>query len=157
MKKTYVGYFIDSIYFVVGAIIYSVAVNIFLSPNGISPGGFTGVAAVINHITNIPTGTMLFAFNIPILILGYKKMGGRFVLKTAIVTALVSLSLNVLENVLPPLKTDGILASMFGGILMGIGLSLILLRGATTGGVDIIAKLINQKYRHLSRRRSYCA
>lgn len=150
MKKTYVGYFIDSIYFVVGAIIYSVAVNIFLSPNGISPGGFTGVAAVINHITNIPTGTMLFAFNIPILILGYKKMGGRFVLKTAIVTALVSLSLNVLENVLPPLKTDGILASMFGGILMGIGLSLILLRGATTGGVDIIAKLINRKYRHLS-------
>lgn len=74
VKKTTV----DILYFFAGAIIYSVSVNMFLSPNGISPGGFTGVAAVINHITNIPTGTMLFIFNIPILILGYIKMGGVF-------------------------------------------------------------------------------
>ena len=59
---------VDILYFFTGAIIYSVSVNMFLSPNGISPGGFTGVAAVINHITNIPTGAMLFAFNIPVLI-----------------------------------------------------------------------------------------
>lgn len=142
--------FIDILYFFVGAIVYSVAVNIFLSPNGISPGGFTGVAAVINHITNIPTGTMLFIFNIPVLILGYIKMGGMFILKTSFVTGLVSLSLDVSAQLLPALQTDAILASMFGGILMGIGLSLILLRGATTGGIDIIAKLINKKHRHLS-------
>lgn len=142
--------FIDILYFFVGAIVYSVAVNMFLSPNGISPGGFTGVAAVINHITNIPTGTMLFIFNIPVLILGYIKMGGIFILKTSFVTGLVSLSLDVSAQLLPALQTDAILASMFGGILMGIGLSLILLRGATTGGIDIIAKLINKKHRHLS-------
>lgn len=142
--------FIDILYFFVGAIVYSVAVNMFLSPNGISPGGFTGVAAVINHITNIPTGTMLFIFNIPVLILGYIKMGGMFILKTSFVTGLVSLSLDVSAQLLPALQTDAILASMFGGILMGIGLSLILLRGATTGGIDIIAKLINKKHRHLS-------
>ena len=146
VKKTTV----DILYFFVGAIIYSVSVNMFLSPNGISPGGFTGVAAVINHITNIPTGTMLFVFNIPILILGYIKMGGVFILKTAFVTVLVSLSLDISARLLPIIRADGILVSMFGGILMGIGLSLILLRGATTGGIDIIAKLINRKYRHLS-------
>ncbi len=140
----------DILYFFIGAIVYSVAVNMFLSPNGISPGGFTGVATVINHVANIPTGTMLFIFNIPVLILGYIKMGGMFILKTSFVTALVSFSLDVSARLLPQLQTDGILASMFGGILMGIGLSLILLRGATTGGVDIIAKLINKKYRHLS-------
>lgn len=145
-KKTTV----DILYFFVGAIIYSVSVNMFLSPNGISPGGFTGVAAVINHITNIPTGTMLFIFNIPILILGYIKMGGVFILKTSFVTVLVSLSLDISASLLPIIRADGILVSMFGGILMGIGLSLILLRGATTGGIDIIAKFVNRKYRHLS-------
>lgn len=146
VKKTTV----DILYFFAGAIIYSVSVNMFLSPNGISPGGFTGVAAVINHITNIPTGTMLFIFNIPILILGYIKMGGVFILKTSFVTVLVSLSLDISASLSPIIRADGILVSMFGGILMGIGLSLILLRGATTGGIDIIAKFINRKYRHLS-------
>lgn len=146
VKKTTV----DILYFFVGAIIYSVSVSMFLSPNGISPGGFTGVAAVINHITNIPTGTMLFIFNIPILILGYIKMGGMFILKTSFVTVLVSLSLDISARLLPIIRADGILVSMFGGILMGIGLSLILLRGATTGGIDIIAKFVNRKYRHLS-------
>ena len=146
VKKTTV----DILYFFAGAIIYSVSVNMFLSPNGISPGGFTGVAAVINHITNIPTGTMLFIFNIPVLILGYIKMGGVFILKTSFVTVLVSLSLDISASLLPIIRADGILVSMFGGILMGIGLSLILLRGATTGGIDIIAKFVNRKYRHLS-------
>lgn len=146
VKKTTV----DILYFFAGAIIYSVSVNMFLSPNGISPGGFTGVAAVINHITNIPTGTMLFIFNIPVLILGYIKMGGVFILKTSFVTVLVSLSLDISARLLPIIRADGILVSMFGGILMGIGLSLILLRGATTGGIDIIAKFVNRKYRHLS-------
>ena len=84
------------------------------------------------------------------LILGYIKLGGMFIIKTSFVTALVSFCLDLSAKYLPPLKTDGILASLFGGILMGLGLSLVLLRGATTGGVDIIAKLINQKHRHLS-------
>ena len=150
MKKILQKNIVDLLYFLIGAIVYSASVNVFLSPNGISPGGFTGVATVINHITNIPTGTMLFIFNVPVLILGYIKMGSMFILKTSFVTVLISLSLDVSAKLFPALQTDGILASMFGGVLMGIGLSLILLRGATTGGIDIIAKLINRKYRHFS-------
>ncbi len=149
MRKRY-KFFVDILYFIVGAVVYSVGVNLFLSPNGISPGGFTGIAVVVNHLIGLPTGTALFAFNIPVLIIGYKKMGGRFVAKTAFVTLLLSTVLNVTENMLPHLKIDSILASMFGGILLGVGLSLILLRGATTGGIDIVAKLINRKLRHLS-------
>lgn len=149
MKKRY-KIFVDLLYFIVGTIIYSAAVNMFLSPNSISPGGFTGVAVVVNHLIDMPTGTMLFIFNIPVLILGYKKMGGRFVLKTTFVTVLLSTVLDVTARLLPMFKTDGILASLFGGILLGVGFSLILLRGATTGGIDIVAKLINRKFRHLS-------
>ncbi len=149
MKKRY-KLLIDMIYFVIGTVIYSVGVNMFLSPNGISPGGFTGIAVIINHITAIPTGTALFAFNIPVLIVGYKKMGSRFVFKTAFVTVLLSSVLDITAKILKPFKVDDILAAMFGGILLGLGLSLILLRGATTGGIDIVAKLINKKLRHLS-------
>lgn len=150
MRKNASKIIIDLLYFVIGAATYSVAVNMFLSSNGISPGGFTGIATVVNYLTNIPTGVMLFVFNIPVLVLGYIKMGGMFIVKTSFVTALVSLCLDVSARLLPPFKTDGILAALFGGILMGLGLSLVLLRGATTGGIDIIAKLINRKYRHLS-------
>ena len=150
MKKTILKTAKDFIYFIAGALVYSVAVTVFLSANSISPGGFTGVATIINYLTKIPTGVMLFIFNIPVLVLGYMKMGGMFILKTSLVTVLVSSSLDLSEKYFPPLYTDGILASLFGGILMGLGLSLILLRGATTGGIDIIAKLINRKHRHLS-------
>lgn len=150
MRRNATKIIMDLLYFVLGTAIYAVAVNVFISPNGISPGGFTGIAAVINCLTTIPTGILLFVLNIPVLILGYIKMGGIFILKTSFVTVLASLGLDITARFLPPLKTDGILASLFGGILMGLGLSLILLRGATTGGMDIIAKLINKKRRHLS-------
>lgn len=150
MQNKKVKILIDVLFFVVGSVVYSVAVNMFLAPSGISPGGFTGIATIINFLIKIPTGIVLFVFNIPVLILGYVKLGGRFVLKTTFVTMLVSFALDVSSRLLPPLKTDGILAAMFGGILMGLGLSLVLLRGATTGGIDIIAKLVNRRYRHLS-------
>lgn len=150
LKKGFVKNLVDILFFTAAAMVYSVAVNVFLTPNEISPGGFTGIATVINYLTNIPTGTLLLLFNIPILFLGYIKMGKFFIFKTSFVTVLFSVFLDLTSKILPPFKTDGILASVFGGILMGSALSLVMLRGATTGGIDIIAKLINGKHRHLS-------
>lgn len=149
MKK-YLKYSVDILYYIVGSLIYSFAVTAFISANEISPGGFTGIATLLNFITDLPTGAVLFALNLPVLILGFIKLGGIFILKTAVATAILSACLDVSENLFPTFKTDSILASLFGGILMGLGLSLVLLRGATTGGVDIIAKLINRKFRHIS-------
>lgn len=140
----------DTLYFIVGAAVYSLAINMFLSPCGISPGGFTGIAAVINRLTAVPTGVAMVTLNIPVLILGYVKMGGPFIIKTAFATVLTSVGIDVTSQILPPLKADAILSAVFGGILMGLGISLVLLRGATTGGVDIIAKLVNRKYPHFS-------
>lgn len=140
----------DSVYFVSGCFIYSAAVTMLISANEISPGGFTGIAALLNYLFSLPTGAVLLVLNIPVLILGFIKFGGIFTAKTAAVTVLASATLTVTEILLPPLKIEKILASVFGGILMGTGLSLIMLRGATTGGVDIIAKLINRKIRHLT-------
>lgn len=140
----------DLIYFLLGALVYSTAINVFLSPSGISPGGFTGIATIVNRIASVPTGITLFVINLPVLLLGFFKLGGRFVLKTTLATTILSLILDISMRFFPPFKTDKMLSAMFGGILMGIGLSLVLLRGATTGGVDIIAKLVNRKHRHIT-------
>ncbi|MBQ3816650.1 MAG: YitT family protein, partial [Clostridia bacterium] len=88
--------------------------------------------------------------NIPVIIIGFVSFGSIFIFKTAIATAILSLSLQISEIILPVFKIDRILACVFGGILMGLGLSMFMLRGATSGGVDIIAKFINRKYPHIT-------
>lgn len=140
----------DIIWYFLGSFIYSVAVSVFISPNEISPGGLTGISTALNYLFNLPTGITLMILNIPILILGFWKFGGGFIIKTAIATGLVSLNLTITDYLIPSFNIDKILASVFGGILMGLGLSIVIRHGATTGGIDIIAKLINMKFRHLT-------
>lgn len=148
LKKN--GYIIDILYWFAGCSIYALAVAMLLTPNEITPGGFTGISTAVKTLTGIPSGTILMLLNIPLLIVQYKKFGGGFILKTVAATFILSICLNIAESVLPKYKINPILAAVFGGIISGFGLSLILLRGATTGGVDVVAMLINSRYRHLS-------
>ncbi|MBR6902967.1 MAG: YitT family protein [Clostridia bacterium] len=141
---------IDLIYYIIGCAVYSVAVTSLITPNAISPGGFTGIATVVNYLTGFSTGLILLILNIPVIILGILKLGGIFVVKTAIATGILSLCLELSERFVPQFTVNKILAGIFGGILMGTGLSLILRRGATTGGVDIIATLVNRRFRYLT-------
>ena len=143
-------FLLDLFFFIIGSLVYSVAVIMFLSANEISPGGVTGIATVLNYLFSLPIGTTVFVFNIPLLALGFFKFGKGFILKTAIATVCVSVVLDIFEVILPKLQIDLILASVFGGSLMGFGISMVMLRGSTTGGVDIVAKLINRRYPHLS-------
>ncbi|MBP3599907.1 MAG: YitT family protein [Clostridia bacterium] len=150
MSKAIKRMVFDLLWYTMGGFIYSSAVTMFISPNKFSPGGFTGIATVLNHLLNLPSGFFLLLLNVPVLVLGFIKFGGYFIAKTTVATVILSFSLTVTDLVLPAFEIDRILAAVFGGILMGLGLSIIMLRGATTGGVDIIAKLINKKSRHLT-------
>ncbi|MBO5322189.1 MAG: YitT family protein [Clostridia bacterium] len=140
----------DLLWYTVGSIIYAIAVTIFISANEISPGGLTGIATLLNYTLHVPTGLTILVLNIPILILGYIKFGGKFIISTAVATTMVSFAITFVEEVVPAVKVDKILASIFGGCLLGLGISLIMLHGATTGGVDIVAKLINKRFRHFT-------
>lgn len=140
----------DLIWYLIGCLIFSSAVTLFVSPNEISPGGLTGVSTALNYLFDLPTGITLFILNLPILIVGFIKFGGFFIFKTAIATSLLSLTLTFTDLILPSFEIDKILAAVFGGIMMGAGLSIVIRHGATTGGIDIIAKLINIKFRHLT-------
>ncbi len=140
----------DIIYYVIGGSIYSVAVTVFLSANEISPGGVTGIATVLNYLFSTPIGAVIFLINVPLFIIAFLRLGKGFIIKTAAATAVTSLLLDSLVIVLPEMKIDLILASVFGGTLMGLGVSIIMLRGSSTGGVEIVAKLVSIKYPYIS-------
>lgn len=141
---------IDLLFYIVGCALYAAAVTSLVTPNAISPGGFTGISAVINYLTGFSTGLILLIINVPIIILGIVKLGGIFIVKTAIATGILSLCIELSERFVPQFTVNKILASIFGGIVMGAGLSLILKRGATTGGSDIIGTLVNRRFRYIT-------
>ncbi len=149
-RKQLFSFLVDLLFYIAGGIIYSVAVLLFLTENEISPGGLTGIATILNYLFSLPIGTVVFILNIPLLAAGFIKFGGVFIAKTAVATAVMSLTLDISGLFIPKMKIDPILAALFGGLLMGLGISLFMLRGATTGGTDIIAKLINRKFPHLT-------
>ena len=149
-RKQLFSFLVDLLFYIAGGMIYSVAVLLFLTENEISPGGLTGIATILNYLFSLPIGTVVFILNIPLLAAGFIKFGGVFIAKTAVATAVMSLTLDISGLFMPKMKIDPILAALFGGLLMGLGISLFMLRGATTGGTDIIAKLINRKFPHLT-------
>ncbi len=141
---------LDIVFFILGSAAFSFGVVSLIEPNEISPGGFTGIATVFNLWWGMPIGITVFALNIPLLILQFKKFGGSFIIKTAAATFMLSLILDIGEAVFPHILLDGILAAVFGGIMCGFGLSLVIMRGATTGGADAVAKLVNSRFPHFA-------
>lgn len=142
--------FVDILFYIIGSIVYAVAIAMFISPANISPGGFTGVALIINFLLGLPVGATMLLLNIPLIFISLKRFGWRFIVGTAIATPIMSLSIDIGERFIRAFYGDIMLCAIFGGILSGVGLGLVLLRGATTGGMDIIGKLINDKYPHFS-------
>ncbi len=143
----------DTLVFILGGVLYSVAINCFLSRNNILNGGFTGVATILNFLFDLPIGTVLFIMNIPVFAVAFKKLGVRFVLRTVWATLINSTFIDI-GVILPVYQNDLLLSSLFGGALTGIALGIIFVRNATTGGIDIIAKLIQIKKPHISIGRS---
>ena len=134
-------YLIDTIVFIIGSMFFSVGVNCFTYKNHILNGGFTGLSTIINYLTGLPIGLIMFVINIPFFIISYKKLGQRFIMRTTLAAFILSLIID-LGNSLPVYQNDLLLSAIFGGALCGAGLGIIFLRNATTGGTDIIAKLL---------------
>ena len=130
------------------SVIYAAGVSLFLDPNNLAPGGVTGVSVILNRLSGIETGTLYFLLNVPIVLLGIWKFGWRFIMKTAYAIFMTSAFTNLLSSY-DALTDDPLLAALAGGVLMACGVGMIFKTGATTGGMDIIIKIIRQKYRHL--------
>ncbi|HHU63604.1 MAG TPA: YitT family protein [Clostridiales bacterium] len=127
---------------VVGTFITSLAFNFFLIPNKIAPGGISGIATVLYYLFRLPVGVTMLVMNIPLFIAGVKTLGGVFGLKSLIATILLSFFIDIIK--VEPLTHDVMLASVYGGIAMGVGLGIVFKSGATTGGTDLAAKIVHK-------------
>ena len=137
----------DYIFIVLGSLVTALAFNLFLIPHKIAPGGISGISTILYHISKgrIPVGISMLGLNIPLFIVGIKEMGRGFGLKTLIATFLLSLFIDIIK--VPAVTEEPILASIYGGVVMGIGLGMVFKGNATTGGTDLFAKIIH-KYFH---------
>ena len=128
--------------------LYAAAIALFLDPNHLAPGGVSGIAIIINQLTQIPTGTLILIMNVPLMALGMWKLGFRFLLSTLVAVISSSIFTNLLAPY-GPLTTDPLLAACAGGALLAVGMGLLFKLGATSGGTDILIRVIKLKYKHL--------
>ena len=129
---------------ILGSAVGASAYPMFLTPNAIAPGGLTGVAMILNHLFHWPVGVTSLLLCLPLFFAGWKQSGALFVLRTAGATVLFSLLIDLLP--LPAVTDDILLASVFGAVLLGVGLAMILLGGGTTGGTDMLAEMLHRRF-----------
>ncbi len=150
-KSRFLQNFIDVVTIIIGTILMSLSLSLFLIPNKLTAGGLSGISNILYHLAGFPAGVSLFLMNIPLFIISVKMFGKRFGLKT--LTGFVSLSffIDFIEylSFMQPFTQNRILASIYGGLLFGVGVGIVFKGHGTSGGSDIIAKIIN-KYLGLS-------
>ena len=130
-----------------GAVIYALAFDWFVAPNQIAMGGVTGLAQIVNALVPVlPVGVLSILVNVPLFLAGWRLLGGRLLVSSLYAMAVSSLAIDVIAwmHTFPPM--DPILATLYGGAGMGVGLGLVFSQGATTGGTDIIGKLLKLKF-----------
>ena len=127
---------------VIGCVIGAAAYPTFLDPGKIAPGGLTGVAMILKHLWGWDIGITSLSLNIPLFIIGYRAMGKVFAFRSLVATILFSFLIDLMP--LKEIPVEPILGTLYGGILLGIGLGFILRGGATTGGTDMCARMVHK-------------
>lgn len=143
-----------SLLILLGSVIYALGVALFLDPNAIASGGVTGIAIIINYVTSgvVGTGWIILIINVPLFIIGAIFFGKYFIISSLISTALSSGLIELFAHTVAPYMPamqNSVIPPVVGGMLFGVGLGLIFRAGSSTGGTDIIVKLLRKKFRHL--------
>lgn len=133
------------IFFIIfGAVLMGVGIEEFLVPNKILDGGIVGISIILSHITGFRLGLFIFILNIPFFFIGYKQIGKTFALSTLLGITVLSLTTTFLHNV-PVFTEDLLLATVFGGIVLGAGVGIVIRYGGSLDGTEILAILANRK------------
>jgi uncharacterized membrane-anchored protein YitT (DUF2179 family) len=138
----------DYLLLILGCLLTALSFNLFFIPNEIAPGGLSGVATVLHYLFGFPVGVTTLILNIPLFLVGIRQLGGHFGIRTLFSTILLSLFIDLIK--VPALTNDSLLASIYGGFIMGVGLGIIFRSNATTGGTDLFAKLIHRYFPSIS-------
>ena len=149
MKKVFGNYtlrdvLIDLVYTVVGTALVGFALSMFTVPNDIAPGGVSGLATALAYITPIRVSAWTLMMNIPLMIAAWRKLGPRAIFYTLIATLLLSFFIEIGERFLPKYSSDTLVASLMGGVVSGLGMGMLFIRGISTGGTDLLALILKK-------------
>lgn len=132
-----------------GCAIFALGMNLFLFSKDLTAGGMSGVALIITHLLGFGTvGTVTALINLPLFLIGGKKIGMRFFVGSLFGTVFLSAFIDLFA-LIPPIDAEPLLCALYGGVLCGLGAGLVFLSQASTGGSDIVVRLLKQKYRHM--------
>lgn len=134
---------------IIGDILFALGFNLFLEPNGLNAGGLSGLAMVLVHVLKFGTvGIVTAVVNLPLFIIGGKKLGKNFFFGSLLGMVVLSLAIDLLA-LLPKPETEPLIAALYGGVICGVGLGVVFAGGASTGGSDIVVRLLKLRYRHI--------
>ena len=143
-RKTAMDWIKKYLVLIIGSLIYSAGLEIFLVPNNIIDGGVVGISIMASYLTDIPFGVYMVVLNLPFLYLGYKQIGKTFAISTIISIIALSIFSEFLEPV-PRITEDYFLAAIFGGIIAGAGVGLVIRQGGSLDGTEITAIILDRK------------
>ena len=143
-RKTAMDWIKKYLVLIIGSLIYSAGLEIFLVPNNIIDGGIVGISIMASYLTGIPFGVYMLVLNLPFLYLGYKQIGKTFAISTIISIIALSIFSEFLEPV-PQITQDYFLAAIFGGIIAGAGVGLVIRQGGSLDGTAITAIILDRK------------
>lgn len=132
------------IFLTIGAIITAFALESFLVPNNIIDGGVIGISMIVSHITKWNLGLLILILNTPFIIMAFKKMGGKFVIQTAFANIILALFLNIFHHY--KVTQDLLLATVFGGIILGLGVGIILKHEGSLDGTEMLSLVVSKKF-----------
>ncbi|MGM9618332.1 MAG: YitT family protein [Oscillospiraceae bacterium] len=140
----------EGVLMVSGTVVMALALAVFTIPNDIAPGGVSGLATALASLIPVPVGTLTLLLNVPLFLAALRVMGWRPLVKTAIPTVLLSVCIDLFVLLVPPYTNNVIMAAVIGGVGSGIGLGLLFLCGASSGGTDLLSLLVSRKLPNVS-------
>ena len=140
------GFLLDLVYSVLGSAVVALAVAVFTVPNDIAPGGVSGLATALAYISPISVGVWTLLLNVPLLLAAWRLLGLRPLVFTLLATVLLSVFIDLFGVLLPGYTNNVLLAAAAGGVLSGLGVGLLFLRGISTGGTDLVALLLKKPF-----------
>lgn len=140
----------DLLYNISGSVLYAAGIYTFAGNAGFAPGGVSGLALIMDHLWGIPVGTMTLLLNIPLVVISYRAVGRRLLVKSAVTMVISSLFLDLVFPLFPMYSGDCLIASVCSGAFLGAGMALFYLRGSSSGGIDFLTFTIKKKKPHMT-------
>lgn len=133
----------EYLFILIGVLLTALGLDMFLVPNKIAAGGVSGIATIVYYLAHIPVGVTMLAINIPLFLMGIRQLGMGFGIRSLFGTISLSLIIDLIARQVPIPTRDPLLASIYGGIIVGIGIGIVFRNKGTTGGTDLAAAIVN--------------